>query len=136
MDDQHAGIGRGQRDVREVGHRIVVEIAVQRGRDRHGGNIRHHQGVAVGCGLGDLRRADGGSFARPVLDHDVLAEPPPEIFADHAADHVGGAAGRVGHYQLDRLGRPLRLCSRGQGERKRRGKQVAAGQHAASILAV
>jgi hypothetical protein len=90
---QDAGIVRGERDVGEVAHRIVVEVAIERRRDRERGDVGNQQRVAVGRHLGDLRRAYARALAGSVVDHDVLAESLAEIFGDDSADHVGRAAG-------------------------------------------
>src|SRR5262249_13076413 len=53
--------------------------------------------------------------ARPVVDHDLLAECLAELLAEGARHDVGDAAGRIGNHDADRLGR-IRL-SRGAWER-------------------
>ena len=133
IDHQDARVARGQRDMDEVGHRVEVGAAIERGRDRQARDHRHQERVAVGRRLGDERRADHRALAGLVVDDDVLAEPLAEIFGHHAGDDVGRAAGRVGHDELDGLARPgLRLCR--QGGRQRGGDECAARDHAVSIL--
>ena len=108
IGDEHAGVGRGDGNVDEVAHRIEVAAAVERGRDRQARDHRHQERVAVGGRLGDDRGADHGALAGLVVDDDGLAELLAEILGDHARHDVGGAAGRIGHDELDGLAGPRR----------------------------
>ena len=75
-----------------------VEVRVDRDFSRRG----HEKGVAVGRrGGGDLR-ADKAVCARPVLDHERLAEQRPDLLAELAREEIDAAAGRVRHDDADR----------------------------------
>ena len=96
------GAGAGER--REVLHRVVARLL----QHEHVVAVRlvvaERDRLAVGLGLGDGARADGAGAARDVLDHDLLAERAGDVGGDDARDHVGRAAGRIGHDHLDRSG--------------------------------
>src|SRR6266852_3725632 len=48
----------------------------------------------------------GTSGPRPRIDHDRLTQTYRELIADHAADHIRRAAGRLRDHDADRLARP------------------------------
>ena len=102
IDDQHERRLHHQRQRDQVGHRVVGKILVERDVDRHGRARRHHQRVAVRRRLGDRARRDDAAGARPVLDHEGLAEPLLELLPEHAGEDVGAAAGRERNHDGDR----------------------------------
>ena len=111
-DDDQAG-GRHQRHRIERGERVVAQRLVhRRGDDLAGGH--HAERVAVLVGAGDRLVAEGAGGARPVLDHDRLAELFLQRLRDDAADDVGAAAGSERHDDADRTLWPfLRRCTDG-----------------------
>jgi hypothetical protein len=72
--DQHQRLLHQQRDRREIGDRVIVEIGIERHVDGVGGDRAPDQRVAVGIGLCDRGGADRAGRAGPVLDDDRLAE--------------------------------------------------------------
>src|SRR6516225_9471810 len=64
--------------------------------------------VSVGLGLRGQVEADGQRAARPVVDHDLLAELLAELGAEDARDRVGGAASGLRDDEPDGLVRVLR----------------------------
>jgi hypothetical protein len=76
--------------------------SVDAGVDRDGADIAEKGGVAVrrraGCGLG----ADHARRARPIVDHDLLAEDVADAVLDDASDEIGSAAWRERHDHHDR----------------------------------
>ncbi len=96
------------RDRRDVAHEIELEIAVER-RVHRVGRDRHQDRVAVRRGLGDVFGADIAGGARPVLDHELLAEPLRQMLPREPRDGVGCAAGRE---RDDQMHRPRRVSLR------------------------
>jgi hypothetical protein len=83
--------------------------------------------VAVRCGLGHVGRAQHSVGAGLVVDDDRLAERLGHVVGERAGDLVGGAAGREGHDELDRLRRILREAGYRQcGGNGEGGEEVAA----------
>ena len=76
-----------------IEHRVHQDTARARNQDR----------VAVRRRLGHLVGRDAGAAARPVLDHDRLAQGLAERIAHGAGDIVGGAARREADHQLHRF---------------------------------
>ena len=111
--DRHLG---EQRDRREIGLRIVERLLVERLALGMGADGAEHEGVAVGLGIGDALGAGHAAGAADVLDHDLLAENFAHARADHAAEHVGRAAGGERNDHGHRPGRdnPARRRARGQ----------------------
>ena len=73
--DHQDGRQRDQRgDRREILDRVVAEVGVERGIDRHRAGIAEHQHVAVGRGLRHQVGGDDAARAGHVLDHERLAE--------------------------------------------------------------
>ena len=106
---QHADTG-------EIGLGIVGQLAVQQRVDREAGRTPHEKRVTIGRRLRHRVRADDGIAARFVFNHHRLPQRAPHRVGDGACQLVGGAAGRVGNHQLQRLGgKSLRVC-RGDGE--------------------
>ena len=73
--------------------------------------------IAVGRRILAGPRADILHAARPVLDHDRLAERGPEFFAERAHEDVADAAGAGGGEHADRPRRPV-ILRRGRDRRK------------------
>ena len=92
------------------------------------GGVHHADGVAVGRGLGDRAGADDAGAAGAVVDHERLAELALDLLRHQPREHVGAAARRIGHDQLDR---PLRIALR-EGRRGARA-HAAAGDECASV---
>ena len=87
---------------REVLQRIVGRLRLQAGDQRE---VRRREQDRVAVRRGHLHRlgADQAGRARLVVDDDRLAEQLAELVGDHAADEVGGAAGRERHHHAHRL---------------------------------
>src|SRR5882672_11474767 len=81
------------------------------------------QGVAVGCGPGNVGRADVAGGADPVLDHDLLTPHLGKLRADPPPHDVGRRGGREWNdqpHELVGIG-ALRVCSkRTKGEKNKR----------------
>ena len=90
---------------REVLHRVIGRLGLQRGRGGMRGRVGEPHGVAVGLGAGDRLAAERGAGADPVVDHDLLAKPLGQPLAHDPGDDVGAAARLERHDQPDR---PLR----------------------------
>ncbi len=110
----HVEVGRGReqefRNVVDHGHRDHAALVIrqlrgrQHRRDGIGRDIADHHGIAVGLGVEHLVDRDDAVGARLVLDHEGLAQDLPQLLAQDAGHDVGGAAGRVRHHDLHRLG--------------------------------
>ncbi len=101
MHEQHRLLAREQRDRREVLHRVVGQLRVERGADRV--RVRgEQQRVAVGRRFHHLGAAEHRALAGLVLHHHLLAELLRHLLRDHAHRAVGGAAGRIRHHHPDR----------------------------------
>ena len=61
--------------------------------------MAEQQRVSIGVGLGDDGAADGAAGARPVVDHDRLAEAVRHLLADDAAEEIGRSTRRERHDQ-------------------------------------
>ncbi|MNY18225.1 hypothetical protein D3C86_1515920 [compost metagenome] len=86
----------------------------------------HQQGVAVRGGFGDDVRADIAARAGFVVDHHVPAWQLGQFGGHGPREDVGGAAGREGHHEADRLVRVRiggKRGGRGQGEGSQGGGQ-------------
>ena len=106
---------RGHRH--QVGRRVVGQVlAVERRVDRDRADVADDEGVAVGIGLGVLRRAGDAARPRLVYDRDRLAEGLLHPVGGEPSGQVGGAAGGEGHDHLDRaVGIVVRRSGRSQG---------------------
>ena len=91
-------------DRRKIGEGIVRQLLVEADIDRERAGGAQPDDIAVGRRLGDRIDPDGAAGARPVVDHDRLAETLLEMRLQGARQDVGAAAGREGHDQADRLG--------------------------------
>ena len=115
-DLRHAG---DHADGHEVGLDVVVELRVHRRRDRVV-HRAHEQRVAVGCGARGHAGADRAAGAALVVDDELPAQVLGQHRGQRPREGIGAAAGREGHDQGHRLGRPGALCQRqraGQGQR-------------------
>ena len=85
-----------KRDRREIRNRIVAQRAVEAGvhRQRRGGE---QDRVSVGIGARDVFVADVGAGASLVLDENLLAPHPRQLFGEHACDDIRRAAGGDRH---------------------------------------
>src|SRR5215211_8864702 len=102
-DDQDRGPG-GHADRLEVLGRIVFEVGIERGSSTVRPHVTHHDRVAVGprlCGTGNAR---GSASAGNILDNELLAEGPGEMFADGPRDDVGRPARGERYDDSDRAG--------------------------------
>ncbi|KAG0923338.1 hypothetical protein G6F31_019549 [Rhizopus arrhizus] len=99
-----------------------------------------HQRVAVRRRLGHIVRPQGRPRARLVFHHHRLAQALGQFLPQCARQHVGRAAGRERHDQLDGLGRPgasLRhRCRRQQDQQagRRRGQDGKASVRHGFVL--
>jgi hypothetical protein len=107
-DGQHVGHQRYRRDRREVFLQVVRQLLEHR-RCNRVVHRAHQQRVAVGLALGDEVGAERGTGAGLALDDHGLAETGCQLLGEGARQHLGGAAGREGHDEGDRLVRP-RVC--------------------------
>ncbi len=101
--DQHVGNAEHQRDRRELLHRVVAELRIERRVEHDVAQAADQKGVAVGGFAGDELGADHGAGAGLVLDHHALAEPLSERVRDGAPDDIVGTAGPDRHDDSDRL---------------------------------
>ena len=99
---------------REILRRIERQLGIDARADHQAAEVGEQQRVAVGRALRDEIGADVAVRAGLVLDHDRLAPDLGELRPDLAREDVGGAAGRVGHDDADRLGRVVLRRARRQ----------------------
>ena len=127
---QHVGHTGHQRDRREVLDRVIGQLGIERGIDAMRAHGAHQQGVAVGCRLGHLGRADVAASAGLVVDQEGLAKGLAEFGRQRARQDVGGAARGKGHHDAHGLVGPggLGLGQARQQGGAGQGKQVAAGE--------
>ena len=117
----------------EVFQRIEAHLEDVR-RARH--LVRRDQDrVAVRRALGGELEADVAAAARFVLDHDLLAEHARQVIGDGAGADVGRAAGREGHDEMDRPGRPALRRGDRRSERNERQDRGSEREHSASEIA-
>ena len=110
MHAEHVHDRCHERDRCEVLHRVVVDLAVQRGRNAQRRCGEQH-GVAVRCRLGDELGRDHRARAGLVLDDHGLAEAVLQTLGQRARHDVGGTARRERHDDGDRLARVVAaLC--------------------------
>ena len=108
-----------QADRRQVLHRIVGKLGVQRRVDREVAGLPHHQRVAVPRRLGRGIHAEVAAGAGLVVHHEGVAGVP-DLVGELARDDVRAAAGGEGHDQADGPGGPT-LSERGGGSGDERG---------------
>jgi hypothetical protein len=112
MNHQDTGNAGDLRDRREVALGIVAELGIERRNDTEG-RIAHEQRVTIGRRLRDKLGAECGCGARPVVDHDLLAEQLGKLGRDRARGDVGPATRRERDDQPYRpVGIGLSCCSR------------------------
>jgi hypothetical protein len=90
--DQHARLHAEHGDGNEIVHRIVRQALVQGGVGPLGGR-QEKERVTVGIGLGRRGGAGRPAGARPVLDHEGLADLLADLVEHDARDGIGGIAG-------------------------------------------
>ena len=105
VDRKHLGRGDRERDRVEVPLRIIGDFVVQAGIDDVGGSVGDQRGVTVRRRLRRPAHADIAAGARYVLDVVLFAKMLGQLLRDQPGDHVGLAAGRIGHDQTHRPGR-------------------------------
>ena len=88
-DGRHCG-KRGDR--REILDRIVANVRIERGDDRHIAGVAEHQGVAIGRRLGGRQRDHRGPRTLNVFDHDGLTEIPAHPVGQELSKDIGIAA--------------------------------------------
>ena len=108
----------------DVGDEIEIQVSVERGVE-HVGQDGHLQRVAVRRRPHDHLGPDVAGGARPVVDHQRLAELIRQPLSDDARDDVGRAAGREGD---DQAHRPRRISLREGDTRDGRQRHSARGQ--------
>ena len=123
-----------QRDMGEIGVRVVARIAI--GELRHGeGDIGgEEQRGAIGPGAGGVARGDRGASTRPVLIHiSAATEIFGEAIGEDAAGHLLPGAGGIGQHDGDgaALGETLRpgepRQSGGAGQQRTAGEAHGSG---------
>ena len=116
-----------ERDRDEILDRIVRQLLVHGGADRERSAAGHHDGVAIGRGLGAGGRPDYRARTRPVLDHDGFAQSFRQRLCDRAAERVHRSARRPWRDQGDLPGgevlRPGGQCRRRSGGKAGDNKQ-------------
>ena len=102
---QHKGKVHHGRQWREILHRLVRQLPVQRSRDRMPtGN--QQQGVAIGCRLGDKVGSDIAARTGACLDQHRLPQALGQLGADHARHHIAIATGSKALDEIDRARGP------------------------------
>src|SRR5262245_10506073 len=98
-------------------------------------HVGEQQRVAVGRGFGGDLGAQAAAGAGAVVDDDLLAERFSQPLADQAGEHVGAAAGRVGHDHADgSIGiRLRRRRGAGEGGESEKGGEDELCRHANSV---
>ena len=108
IDHQDVGTEDDERERYEIGGRVVGQLLVQRDVDRHHRARSHQQRVTIRRRARNGERAGHAARARPILDHERLAEPLLQPLCEHACQEFGAAAGCERHHQRDRPGRIIR----------------------------
>lgn len=123
---------RQQRDRREVGHRVVVQLLVDVREQHHRPAGQQHHGLAVGRRALDLPQRDASARTRPVLHNDrrkiVL-----QALGHQPRQQVRRAARRETHHDLQRR---FVLRQRGQGQAGRGGQGQRAEREGTSMHGV
>ena len=120
--DQDGRRERDQADRGEIGRGIVGRVFVERLILRQHAGGSEQERVAVRGRARDPCRPGDAASAGNILDHHLHAEALAHPRRNDACDHVGRAAGGVGHHHRDRSGRPLLRGGRRVGrEQCRRG---------------
>ena len=121
-DDEMRGGSHGQR--REIAHRIEGQLCVQSDVGGHGRVRADHQRVPIRRRLRRRLHANDPARARPIFDHDLLAETFGEPLRNEAGQNIGAASSALGH---DHAQRPIGVSL---GLHKRRTEQQQAGDAA------
>ena len=96
IDHHDVGRRRDQRDRAQFARHLEgAALPARKRKDRAGRG--HQQRVAVGGGADHLARADQAGGAGPIVGDDGLAPQRLQMRRQHAAEHVGRAAGRERH---------------------------------------
>ena len=129
IDHQDVGRRGDQRHRCELARHVECAALSARERQDRAGR-RHQQRVAVGRRSDHLPRADHAGRARPVLGNHRLAPHGLQAGREHAAEHVGRAAGRERHDDADLPARKaLRVRRRRRHEKRQGGQERAARDH-------
>jgi hypothetical protein len=118
-----------QRDRHQVLDRIVGEIVVDADIDRHGRAGGEQDGMAIRRRLCDKAGADGGAGARPVVDHERLAQPLLQPPPEQPGHGFGPAAWRIGDHEQDGSRGIFLRGKRRRQERRRDGERQGAQPH-------
>ena len=110
MNDEHIRELVQQPHGREIVHRVVFEIFIERRSDRQGPVGTEEHGVTIRVGAGHGLSSDIAAGARPVLDDDGLPEAFRQSFRYGTSEHVRGAPGSKPYKQPDRA---VRIILRG-----------------------
>src|SRR5262245_42038492 len=102
--------------LRNVADEIEIELVVERRVDRVESTAQEER-VAVGGRAHDGLGADIAAAPRPIVDYELLAEPPREPWCDEPRENVGRSAGGRGG---DDAHRPRRIVLRPSDTRHRR----------------
>src|SRR5512132_17515 len=128
---QDVGLRSDQADRSEIRFRVEIDLLVERGIRGKDGVVAGEQRVAVRRSVGDGLSRDVAACARPVVDHERLAEDLLELAAEDAREHVARPTRREGH---DEGHRPRRII-RGGGrhrEQSQGDQQVHRSRHRSS----
>jgi hypothetical protein len=100
IDHDNAEGTRHQRDGREIAVLVVGQFGVKARIDRIGEGA-HQERITIALTGRDRLRADDGARARLVLDDDGDAEVLCQLLCQRARHHIGAAARREWHHDLD-----------------------------------
>src|SRR5882757_9266263 len=92
MHDYDEGVANDASGRRDIADEIEIQFVVERRVDRVR-RTRQQKCVAVRWGTHDRFGADVAAAARPVLDHEWLANPLRQPLTDQTRDDVGRSAG-------------------------------------------
>ncbi len=135
--EEHRHVGEPRHDLHVL---AVVDLHLLGEQDRGqpvGRDIADHQRVAVGPRARHFLDRDDPGGAGLVLDHHALAERLAQLLGEQPRHHVGQAAGRIGHDDLDRLRRIGSLrggAGRAERERKCGDEKPAEAPHSVPRL--
>src|SRR3982751_4907481 len=89
--------------MRKIITRIVRQLWIETARHRDGSEATDEQRVAIGLRLCYEISSDGGSGARPVIDHYVLSPTLGKLLCHDARDRVRRATRCRAYYEAHRL---------------------------------
>ena len=128
-NDQRERDDRQQGDRLQILVRIVIEALEPMLVDGHFRGLADEQRQPVGICHGDAAGADRAASAGAIFHDHRLPERRRKLGRDNARHHIAGAAGRIGHDQVDRAARiglaPGRQRRHGQPSHKRHRAQAA-----------